>query len=89
MVRLQPTVKLAWFVLRAVFWLGLVSLFVPGLLPRQIVPASEVDAVGEKPSQDTLRPVDRVASWHKPRSHLGADNRSAAAANGTFVSNRR
>jgi len=62
-------VKLAWFALRAVFWLGLVSLFVPGLLPRPTMPAREVGAAGAKPSQDTLTPVDRVASWHKPRSH--------------------
>ncbi|HEV3193782.1 MAG TPA: hypothetical protein VGY54_24925 [Polyangiaceae bacterium] len=60
-------VKLAWFILRAAFWLGLFSLFVPGFLPREATTASQV-IVDERPERDTLTPVDRVASWREPRS---------------------
>jgi len=53
--------------LRATFWLGLLSLFVPGSLPFGMITASHVDGVVERPTQDTLTPVDRVASWRGPR----------------------
>jgi len=59
--------RLAWFFLRATFWLGLLSLFVPGSLPFGAITASHVDGVVERTAQDTLTPVDRVASWRGPR----------------------
>jgi len=59
--------RLAWFLLRAAFWLGLLSLFVPGVLPRGETTAS-VEAIGERAARDTLTPVDRVASWRAPRA---------------------
>lgn len=59
--------RLAGFVLRAAFWLGLVSLFVPGLMPRELIQTSHLDLAGERAAQDTLTPIDRVASWRGPR----------------------
>lgn len=58
--------RLAWFFLRAAFWLGLASLYVPGFLPRGETGAS-VEVAGERAAGDTLTPVDRVASWRAPR----------------------
>ena len=59
-------VKLAWFILRAAFWLGLLSLFLPGFPSREASTASQV-IVDERPERDTLTPVDRVTSWRGPR----------------------
>ena len=59
--------RLAWFVLRAAFWLGLLSLFVPGSLPFPAINARPADSVVERAAQDTLTPRDRVASWRGPR----------------------
>ena len=58
--------RLAWFVLRAAFWLGLLSLFVPGALPFGTMTATQAEGVAERASQDTLTPADRVVSWHTP-----------------------
>ena len=60
--------KLAWFVVRAAFWLGLLSLFVPGFLPRDATTASQVDTIGERTARNTLTPLDRVTSWRGPRT---------------------
>ena len=60
--------RLVWFVLRAAFWLGLLSLFVPGSLPFQTITASPVESVVERAAQDTLTPADRVPSWRGPRA---------------------
>jgi hypothetical protein len=68
MVEHRPMLRLAWFVVRAAFWLGLLSLFVPGFLPREATTASQVDTIGKGTAQDTLTPVDRVMSWRGPRS---------------------
>ena len=60
--------SLGWFALRAAFWLGLASLFVPGSLPFGAITASQVDPIVERPARDTLTPLDRVASWRGPRN---------------------
>ena len=60
-------VRLAWFVLRAAFWLGIASLFVPGLMPREAIQAGQVDLVGERMGRDTLMPLDRLPPWRGPR----------------------
>jgi hypothetical protein len=60
--------RLVWFVLRAAFWLGLLSLFVPGSMPFGPITASQLDTVAERAAPDTLTPLDRVASWRGPRS---------------------
>jgi len=60
--------SLAWFILRAAFWLGLVSLFVPGSLPFQAITARPLESVVERAAQDTLRPADRMPSWRGPRA---------------------
>lgn len=60
--------SLGWFVLRAAFWLGLASLFVPGSLPFGTITANQVDSVAERVARDTLTPLDRVASWRAPRA---------------------
>jgi len=67
MVEHRPMLQLAWFVVRAAFWLGLLSLFMPGFLPREATTASQADTVGERTGQDTLTPHDRVMSWRGPR----------------------
>lgn len=59
--------RLAWFSLRAAMWLGLASLFLPGFLPPDEAITSRIDRGGERAAQDTLTPVDRVASWRAPR----------------------
>ena len=59
--------RLGWFVLRAAFWLGLASLFVPGFLPREETAASHPDGISERAARDTLTPLDRVVSWRGPR----------------------
>jgi len=71
--------RLAWFPLRAVFWLGVVSLFVPGSLLRETITGGHVDLRTERRAQDTLTPADRVASWRKPPP-LGGRARSFAGA---------
>jgi hypothetical protein len=68
MVIHRPMLRLAWFFLRAAFWLGLLSLFVPGSLPFQAITAGQGDSVVERAAQDTLSPADRVASWREPRT---------------------
>jgi hypothetical protein len=60
--------RLAWFVLRAAFWLGLLSLFVPGSLPFHAITASPRYGVVERAAQDTLTPRDRMAAWRGPRA---------------------
>lgn len=60
--------RLTWFLLRAALWLALAGLFAPGLLPRETTTASHIEFLGEKTSQDTLTPFDRVASWRGPRT---------------------
>jgi hypothetical protein len=60
-------VRLAWLVIRAAFWLALASLFVPGLMPREVIQASHYELVGERGGRDTLTPADRVASWRGRR----------------------
>lgn len=60
--------SLGWFVLRAAFWLGLASLFVPGSLPFGTITANQVDSVAERVARDTLTPLDRVASWGAHRA---------------------
>jgi hypothetical protein len=69
MVEHRPMVRLAWFVLRAAFWLGLASLFVPGLMPREVIQASQLDRIGERMARDTLTPLDREVPWRGPREH--------------------
>ena len=60
--------SLAWFVLRAAFWLGLVGLFLPGSLPFQAIIAKPVESIVERAAaRDTLTPADRVPSWRGPR----------------------
>jgi hypothetical protein len=61
--------RLAWFLVRAAIWLGIGSLFMPAFAPRLTFPASQVDAIDERPARDTLTSIDRVASWHKPQSN--------------------
>ena len=58
--------SLAWFVLRAAFWLALASLFMPGSLPFGAITANKVRSVAERPARDTLMLADRVASWRGP-----------------------
>jgi hypothetical protein len=62
-------VRLAWFLVRAAVWLGVVSLFMPAFALRETVPASQFGVVDERPAQDTLTPSDRVTSWRKPQSY--------------------
>ena len=60
--------RLAWFVLRAAFWLALLSLFMPGSLPFQTITAPPAESIVERPTQDTLTPRDREVSWRAPRT---------------------
>jgi len=60
--------RLAWLVVRAAFWLGLLSLFLPGSLPFWAITPTKVDGVVERPAQDTLTPADRAMSWRGPHS---------------------
>jgi hypothetical protein len=59
--------SLAWFVLRAAFWLGLLSLFVPGALPFQTITAGPAESVVERTTLDTLTSQDRAVAWRGPR----------------------
>jgi hypothetical protein len=63
----RPVLRLAWFVVRAAFWLGLFSLFVPGALPFRAITVNKIDGGVERVGQDTLTSLDRVASWRGPR----------------------
>jgi hypothetical protein len=72
MVGHRPMFRLAWFVLRAAFWLGLLSLFVPGSLPFETISARPVESVVERAAQDTLTPTDRAPAWHG-RAGLGSN----------------
>ena len=60
--------RLAWFVLRAAFWLGLLSLFVPGALPFHAITATPVDIAVDRTAQDTLTRDDRVVVWRAPQT---------------------
>jgi len=66
MVGHRPMLRLGWFVLRAAFWLGLLSLFVPGSLPFPAITAHRLENIVERAAHDTLMPFDRVASWRRP-----------------------
>jgi hypothetical protein len=65
--------RLAWFLVRAVIWLGIGSLFMPAFAPRALFPA---DVIDERPARDTLTAADRVASWHKPQSSYEGNKRA-------------
>jgi hypothetical protein len=68
MVERRPVIRLAWFVIRVAFWLGLVSLFAPGLMPWEVIDAGRLELVGQRTARDTLTPLDRVAPWRGPRA---------------------
>ena len=70
--------RLAGILLRAVFWLGLVSLFVPGSPLREAAPGGHVGLLAERTAQDTLTPADRVASWRGLRKTGRPDQHQVA-----------
>jgi len=68
MVGDRPVLRLAWFVVRAAFWLALLSLFVPGSVPFWVTTDNKIEGSVERMAQDTLTPADRVLSWRGPRT---------------------
>jgi hypothetical protein len=62
--------RIAWLLLRAGFWLGLASLFVPGSPLREATTGGRANLLVERTAQDTLTAADRVASWREHTTNV-------------------